>query len=80
MEEHVKRNCNPAGVELSTEEAKNRWAASRLLAFPEEVLNACPQETDYWDVIFHVVPEWLDMVNVQFHHVYHCVNNMSTCQ
>ena len=80
MEQRLKRNCNPTGEELSTEEAKNRWAALRLLAFPEDVLNACPQQTDYWDVIFHAVPEWLDMVNVQFHHVYDCVNNMSTCQ
>ena len=72
MENRVKRNCNPTGEELSSDKAKNRWAAMRLLAFPEDILNACPQELDYWDVIFHAVPEWLNMVKVQFYHVYNC--------
>ena len=66
MERRVKNNCNPTGELLTSEDAKNQWAAMRLLAFPEDVLNACPQQSDYWDVIFHAVPEWLDMVKYNF--------------
>ena len=66
MEECVKRNCNPTGQVFNGEKEKNRWAALRLLAYPEDVLDACPQESDYWDIIFHAVPEWLDMVKYNF--------------
>ena len=55
------------GEELSGEEAKDRWAALRLLANPEAVLGQCPQQADYWDLIFHTV-----LCKVQFYHVYKC--------
>ena len=72
MENCLKKNCNPTGEQLTSDEAKNQWAVMRLLAFPEDVLNTCPQQSDYWDVIFHASPEWLDMVKLQFYHVYNC--------
>ena len=54
------------GEEFTNEDEKDRWAALRLLARPEAILDQCPCEADYWDLIFHTVPEWSDMVKYNF--------------
>ena len=66
MEKQLKRTFNPKGEELSDEKAKDRWAALHLLANPEAVLDQCPQQADYWDLILHAVPEWSDLVKYNF--------------
>lgn len=66
MEKWLKRTINPTGEELTDEKAKDRWAALCLLANPEVVLDQCPQQADYWDLIFHAVPEWCDLVKYNF--------------
>ena len=66
MEEWLKKTINPMGKEFTDEEAKDRWAALQLLARPEAILDQCPHEADYWDLIFHAVPEWSDMVKYNF--------------
>ena len=62
MEEWLKKTINPTGEEFTDEEAKDQWATLQLLARPEAILDQCPHEADYWDLIFHIVPEWSDMV------------------
>ena len=66
MEKWLKKTFDPMGGELTDEEAKDRWAALRLLANPEVVLDQCPHQADYWDLIFHAVPEWSDLVKYNF--------------
>ena len=39
MEKWLKKTFDPTGGELTDEEAKDRWAALRLLANPEGVLD-----------------------------------------
>ena len=65
MEKRLKRTIDPMG-ELTNEEAKDWRAALRLLANPEVVFDQCPHQADYWDLIFHVVPEWSDLVKYKF--------------
>ena len=62
MEKWLKRTIDPMGEEWTDEKAKDRWATLCLLANPEAVLDQCPQQADYWDLIFHTVPEWCDLV------------------
>ena len=52
MEKWLKRTIDPTGEEWTDEKAKDRWA----------VLDQCPQQADYWDLIFNAVPEWCDLV------------------
>ena len=66
MEKRLKRTIDPTGEELTDEKAKDRWATLCLLANPEVVLDQCPQQADYWDLIFHTVPEWCDLVKYNF--------------
>ena len=66
MEKQLKRTFDPIGEELTDEKAKDRWAALHLLANPEAVLDQCPHQADYWDLIFHTVPEWSDLVKYNF--------------
>ena len=66
MEEWLKKTIDPMGKEFTDEEAKDRWATLRLLARPEAILDQCPHEADYLDLIFHAVPEWSDMVKYNF--------------
>ena len=66
MEKRLKRTIDPMGEELTGEEAKDRWAALCLLANPEPVLDQCPQQADYWDLIFHAVLKWSDLVKYNF--------------
>ena len=66
MEKRLKRTIDPTGEELTDEKAKDRWATLHLLANPEAVLDQCPQQADYWDLIFHAVPEWCDLVKYNF--------------
>ena len=66
MEKWLKKTIDPKGEELTDEEAKDRWAALRLLANPEAVFDQCPHQADYSDLIFHTVPEWSDLVKYNF--------------
>ena len=66
MEKWLKRTIDPTGEEWTDEKAKDRWATLHLLANPEVVLDQCPQQADYWDLIFHAVPEWCDLVKYHF--------------
>ena len=66
MEKLLKNGIDPTGEEFEDEEAKGRWASLRLLARPEAVLDQCPHEADHWDLIFHAVPGWSDMVKYNF--------------
>ena len=66
MEKWLKRTIDPTGEEWTDEKAKDRWATLHLLANPEAVLDQCPQQADYWDLIFHAVPEWCDLVKYNF--------------
>ena len=62
MEKWLKRTFDPMGEELTDEKAKDRWAALCLLANPEAVLDQCPQQADYWDLVF----QWSDLVKYNF--------------
>ena len=66
IEKWLKRTIDPTGEELTDEKAKDRWAALHLLANPEAVLDQCPQQADYWDLVFDAVPEWSDLVKYNF--------------
>ena len=66
MEKWLKRTMDSMGEELIDEKAKDRWAALCLLANPEAVLDQCPQQADYWDLIFDAVLEWCDLVKYNF--------------
>ena len=66
MEKWLKKTIDPTGEELTDPEAKDWWATLWLLASPEAVLDQWPHETDYWDLIFHAVVEWSDLVKYNF--------------
>ena len=66
MEKQLKRTIDPTGEELTDEKAKDRWATLCLLVNPKAVLDQCPQHADYWDLVFHTVPEWSDLVKYNF--------------
>ena len=66
MEKWLKRTIDPMGEDLTDEKAKDRWTALRFLANLEAVLDQCPQLADYWNLIFHAVPEWCDLVKYSF--------------
>ena len=66
MEKWLKRTIDPMGEEWTDEKAKDRWAALRLLGNSEAVLDQCPQQADYWDLIFHAVLECCDLVKYNF--------------
>ena len=52
----------PQDLDLMDEEAKDWWAATRLLARPEQVLEQHVLGSNFWDVIFRQISEWSDMV------------------
>ena len=66
MEKWLKKTIDRTGEELTDEEAEDRWAALWLLANSEAVLDQCPHQADYWDLIFHTVLEWSDLVKYNF--------------
>ena len=66
MEKQLKKTFDPTGGELTDEETKDRWATLHLLANFEAVLDQCPHQADYWDLIFHAVLEWSDLVKYNF--------------
>ena len=42
------------------------WQMKKLRTDHEVVLDQCPQQADYWDLIFHTVLEWSDLVKYNF--------------
>ena len=62
MEDRLTKLIHPTEQEVIDDDAKDQWAALRLLVRPKAVLEHCPWEAQCWDLIFHTVPEWSDMV------------------
>ena len=53
----------PRDLDLTDEEAKDRFVATRLLQRPMAVMDQATMEDKFWKVIFKVIPAWCDSVS-----------------
>ena len=52
----------PRDLDLMNKEAKDYFAATRLLQRPTGMMEQAAMAQKFWKVIFKVIPAWCDMV------------------